>query len=39
LTIDTESQSPEDSAARVIAYLEERGLVSAAVTALRAETP
>ncbi|MDX6561921.1 MAG: sulfate adenylyltransferase [Gaiellales bacterium] len=37
LTIDTESQSPEDSAARVIAYLEQRGLVSAAVTTLRAE--
>ena len=27
LTINTEGESPEDSAARVVAYLEQRGLV------------
>ena len=33
LTIDTEGEAPEDSAARVLAYLEQRGLVQAPVTA------
>ena len=33
LTIDTESESPEESAARVVDYLEQRGLVKAAVAA------
>jgi adenylyl-sulfate kinase len=33
LTIETEGEAPEDSAARVVAYLEQRGLVHAAVTA------
>jgi adenylyl-sulfate kinase len=33
LMIDTEGESPEESAARVVAYLEQRGLVKAAVAA------
>jgi adenylylsulfate kinase-like enzyme len=33
LTIDTEGEAPEASAARVLAYLEQRGLVTAAVPA------
>ena len=33
LTISTESESPEQSAARVVAHLEQRGLVKAAVPA------
>ncbi len=33
LTIDTENESPEESAARVVDYLEQRGLVKAAVAA------
>ena len=33
LTIDTEGEAPEDSAARVVAYLEQRGLVRSAVAA------
>ena len=33
LTLDTEGESPEESAARVVGYLEQRGLVRAAVAA------
>ena len=33
LTINTEGESPEESAARVVDYLEQRGLVQAAVAA------
>jgi adenylylsulfate kinase len=33
LTIDTESQSPEQSAQQIITYLEERGFIPAAVAA------
>jgi adenylyl-sulfate kinase len=33
LTVSTEGESPEESAARVLAYLEQRGLVRAAVAA------
>ena len=33
LVIDTETEDPAESAKRVIAYLEERSIISAAVTA------
>ena len=33
LTLDTENQSPEESAQQILGYLEERGLIPAAVTA------
>jgi adenylylsulfate kinase len=33
LTVNTENESPEESAARVVGYLEQRGLVKAAVAA------
>ena len=33
LTLNTEGESPEESAARVVAYLEQRGLVKSAVAA------
>jgi len=33
LTVHTESDSPEESAARVVGYLEQRGLIKAAVAA------
>jgi adenylylsulfate kinase len=33
LTIDTEAQSPEESAQQILSYLEERGLIPAAVAA------